>query len=94
LIYRQLGKPAFVFQPWEFGDPYEKKTALWGNFKEPKKHPCGPLIPIQKTDHGHNMKMHDLPSGYKFKEGRNDRRSARRAVTPSGLAQMFFEANH
>jgi len=32
-----LGKPAFVFDPWEFGDGYQKRTALWGYFNEPKK---------------------------------------------------------
>jgi hypothetical protein len=31
-----LGKPAFVFQPYEFGDDYKKETALWGMFNEPK----------------------------------------------------------
>ena len=34
-----LGKPAFIFDPWEFGDGYQKRTALWGNFNEPKKNP-------------------------------------------------------
>ena len=32
-----LGKPAFVFSPYEFGDDYQKETALWGHFNEPKK---------------------------------------------------------
>ena len=32
-----LGKPAFTFQPYEFGDGYKKMTALWGYFNEPKK---------------------------------------------------------
>lgn len=34
-----LGKPAFKFDPWEFGDGYQKSTALWGHFNEPKKTP-------------------------------------------------------
>src|SRR3990167_1877581 len=34
-----LGKPVFTFDPWEFGDGYQKRTALWGNFVEPKKNP-------------------------------------------------------
>ena len=34
-----LGKPAFTFDPWEFGDGYQKRTALWGHFNEPKKKP-------------------------------------------------------
>lgn len=28
-LKRFLGKPALVFQPYEYGDPYTKKTALW-----------------------------------------------------------------
>jgi len=30
-----LGKPDFVYQPWNFGSPWTKKTALWGNFNKP-----------------------------------------------------------
>lgn len=32
-----LGKPHFVYQPWEYGSPWTKKTALWGNFNIPEK---------------------------------------------------------
>ncbi len=32
-----LGKPDFVYQPWEFGSPWTKKTALWGKFNVPQK---------------------------------------------------------
>jgi hypothetical protein len=31
-----IGKPAHVYQPWEYGSPYTKKTALWGSFNIPK----------------------------------------------------------
>ena len=30
-----LGKPKAVYQPWEYGSPWTKKTALWGNFNIP-----------------------------------------------------------
>ena len=30
-----IGKPDYVYQPWEYGSPWTKKTALWGNFKMP-----------------------------------------------------------
>lgn len=34
-----LGKPDYVYQPWWFGSPWTKKTALWGKFKVPiRKH--------------------------------------------------------
>lgn len=32
-----LGNPTYVYQPWEFGSPWTKKTGLWGNFNPPKK---------------------------------------------------------
>lgn len=32
-----LGKPRFAYEPWEFGSPWTKKTALWGNFNIPPK---------------------------------------------------------
>jgi len=34
-----LGKPAFEFNPYDFGDQYQKHTYLWGWFNEPKKSP-------------------------------------------------------
>ena len=32
-----LGKPRLVYQPWEYGSLWTKKTALWGNFTIPEK---------------------------------------------------------
>lgn len=32
-----LGPPNYVYEPWEFGSPWTKKTALWGKFNHPKK---------------------------------------------------------
>ena len=30
-----LGKPKAVYQPWQYGSPWTKRTALWGNFNMP-----------------------------------------------------------
>ena len=30
-----LGSPKMTYQPWRYGSPWTKKTALWGNFKIP-----------------------------------------------------------
>ena len=38
-IVRWLGNPAFTFQPTEYGDPYMKRTQLWGDFQVPQKSP-------------------------------------------------------
>jgi hypothetical protein len=50
-LKRFLGKPSYVFNPHDFGDPYTKKTALWGMFNEPKKTPVDPEKSCQfRTD--------------------------------------------
>jgi hypothetical protein len=38
-----LGPPTMYFNPCDYGDPYTKKTALWGNFNKPKKYPITPI---------------------------------------------------
>ena len=30
-----LGKPNYVYQPWQYGSPWTKRTALWGSFNIP-----------------------------------------------------------
>lgn len=32
-----LGKPFMTYQPWEYGSPWAKHTALWGKFNIPQK---------------------------------------------------------
>ena len=32
-----LGKPDFTYQPWHFGSPWTKATALWGDFVPPER---------------------------------------------------------
>lgn len=41
-LVRYLGKPKMYFQPWEYGDPYTKRTCLWGDFTAPQKAPVTP----------------------------------------------------
>ncbi len=41
-LVRYLGKPVMYFQPYEYGDPYTKKTCLWGDFNAPTKNPVEP----------------------------------------------------
>ena len=35
LLRRFLGKPAHTSQPYQYGSPWTKRTALWGNFNVP-----------------------------------------------------------
>lgn len=30
-----IGEPQVVYQPWQYGSPWTKKTALWGKFNTP-----------------------------------------------------------
>lgn len=36
LLRNFLGKPDFAYEPWQFGSPWTKKTALWGKFTAPE----------------------------------------------------------
>jgi len=75
-----LGVPAYTFKPCEFGDPWAKRTDLWGYFKPPRK-----LRKMTHVPKGHHRASawHDLP----------ENRAERRAMTPAGFANAFFKAN-
>jgi len=53
-INRFIGPPAFSFDPCDFGDPYMKRTHLWGRFNHPARRPCTPT---------EGSKMHKVPPG-------------------------------
>ncbi len=57
-----IGDPDYYFHPCDFGDPYTKKTCLWGKFNEPIK------TPVEPTE---GSKMHLIPPGPKQKELRS-----------------------
>lgn len=79
-----LGQPAMTFDPWEYGDPYTKKTDLWGYFNIPKKLP----ITLDEQDlfnsQMNTRDLSDIPGTTV---------AARRAVTPAKFAMAFFKAN-
>lgn len=37
VLKNYLGEPQFTYQPWEYGSPWTKQTALWGKFNIPPK---------------------------------------------------------
>lgn len=96
-----LGKPAFTFDPWEFGDQYKKRTALWGQFNEPvKTHTEISAVLTAEQIKKHKTNSQALPKFdyMKSKDIHPERfgeldRQARRAITPAGFARAFFEAN-
>ncbi len=42
-LVNYLGKPKMYFNPCDYGDPYKKKTCLWGKFNIPIKNPVKPI---------------------------------------------------
>jgi len=92
-----LGDPDFIFNPCDFGDPWTKKTYLWGNFNEPTKNPISPsgqwtgranengIVDHLDKFPAYNWIMKLSPS--------NKDRQALRSVTPPGFSKAFYEAN-
>ncbi len=80
-LARWLGPPRMYFNPCDYGDPYTKKTCLWGKFTVPKKNP---VAPIRACSQG---------SWIQKLGGSSDRTKELRSVTPKGFAKAFFEAN-
>jgi len=73
----QLGKP-WYFNPCDYGDPYTKKTGIWGKFnKNLIKNPVAP----------------DPNSWIMKLGGKSEKTKELRSMTPLGFAKAFFEAN-
>jgi len=99
-----IGPPQFVFQPWQFGDPWTKKTGIWGYFSAPEithsdysQVTENPALYIRKPRKKVNMvwlhkSAYDLIPAYHHLP-RPDTDAAFRAMTPQGFAKAFFEAN-
>jgi hypothetical protein len=75
----EMGRPRMYFNPCDYGDPYTKKTALYGDFNTD-------LIktPVFPTE---GSKMHKLYGG------KSERTKAMRSITPEGFAKAFCAAN-
>ncbi len=76
-LSRFLGPPVMTFQPCDYGDPYTKRTCLWGEFNTDL-----PRCPVEPTL---GSRMHLLPPSAD--------RARRRSITPAGFARAFFRAN-
>ncbi len=73
-----LGKPKMYFNPCDYGDPYTKRTCLWGDFTEPKR------APVEPTEGSKLWAKYG---------GKSARTKLMRSMTPEGFARAFFEAN-
>lgn len=76
-----LGDIKMYFNPCDYGDPYTKKTCLWGNFNRPVKTPVDPI------------KVCGQGSWLMKLGGKSERTKRLRSITPAGFAKAFFEAN-
>ncbi len=88
-----LGHPVMEFAPYEFGDPYKKKTQLWGWFNKPKKIEGATKPNTPKFDQTLMKDFHgSIPEGYEVPPDSNKRKVIR-SITPPAFAAAFFEAN-
>lgn len=79
-----LGKHRMSFDPCDFGEPYTKKTLLWGQFNtELKKTPVQP--------EGHRPGQPN--AWYSRVGGKSQKTKNHRSATPVGFARAFFDAN-
>lgn len=80
-LVRWLGPPRYRFDPCDHGDPYTKRTLLWGEFNLPRQNR---VEPVRSCAQGSWIQRHG---------GRSERTKELRSVTPAGFARAFFEAN-
>ena len=86
-LYKWLGKPKMYFNPCDYGDPYTKKTCLWGNFNTPEKNPVEPIFYYYANGTKRGSWFH-VKLG-----GKSKRTKELRAITPKGFALAFYKAN-
>lgn len=100
-----LGKPKAVYQPWQFGDPWTKKTALWGNFNMPLAQyrtwyevPKNPNLYVRPTRSKpslaflHKSAIQHIDNLKKFETKiKND--ADFRSLCSQGFAEQFYQFN-
>ena len=100
-----LGKPMFTYQPWEYGSPWTKKTALWGKFNIPNKlYKSWSDVPKNdklyvRPGRGkpslaflHKSALNNIPEFHKF-ENNIDNDADFRSLCSQGFAEEFYKLN-
>lgn len=100
-----IGKPKMIYQPWRYGSPWTKKTALWGKFNIPEpiydKWEDVPKIdelyvrpgrPKPSLAFLHKSAVDFIPEMQWAKHLINDDMSIR-SWCSQGFAKAFYEAN-
>lgn len=78
-----LGEPTFRFDPCDFGDPWTKRTYLWGHFVAP--------VPLVVGDRAVAPTLGSVM--HTRYGGKSERTKAARSETPVGFSRAFMEAN-
>lgn len=102
-LIKILGEPRFKFQPWQFGDPWTKRTAIWGDFNIPLK-TFEKWEDVTQNPHLYKRPGRNKPNMiWLHKAAKAHIPSMRhffapadrdfRAITPQGFARAFFEVN-
>ena len=99
-----LGEPTMTYEPWHFGSPWTKRTALWGKFNKPErkyfKWEDVPKIPELYVRPGrpkpslaflHKSAYKLIPEFHGLPEPENDMEF--RSLCSQKFAQAFFQAN-
>ena len=94
---RYIGKYRYTFQPYEYGDPWTKRTCIWGEHNLPIKTPVAPVGVWMSGTFGGKPGIVDhpeyLPPDWIHKLPPSKDRATLRSITPPGFARAFFEAN-
>ncbi len=81
----ELGDVRYSFHPCDHGDPYTKRTQLYGRFAIPARTPVAPSLNKVDGKGRQSSPIHRAaprPDRWRF-----------RSATPPGFAKAFFEAN-
>lgn len=100
-----IGKPDAVYQPWEYGSPWTKKTALWGRFNMPcpiynhwEDVPKNPALYVRPTRGKPSLAFLHKSAADVIDEFAWARHLIKcdadlRSMCSQGFAQNFFECN-
>ena len=99
-----LGKPTMTYEPWHYGSPWTKRTALWGKFNIPKRKyqrwedvPKIPELYVRPNRSKpslaflHKKSFYLIPEFMELARPENDMEF--RSICSQKFAKAFYEAN-
>ena len=99
-----LGQPTYAYEPWWYGSPWTKKTALWGNFNAPSRTYWRwedvPKLDIYARPGRkpslaflHKSAFHHIPEFYQSGMPAPQTDAEMRSICSQQFAQAFMKAN-